>query len=122
MTESTGQSLKANVTRGATWLRGVFMLLFAVIFNIAEIMLGAIVVFQFLNVLVTGTPMPRLVGFGDSLGRFIYQIVRYLTFDTDDRPYPFADWPGAAPAAAPAAPAPAKRKPAARKPKAAKED
>ncbi len=118
MTESTGQDLKTNVTRSATWLRGLFMLLFAVIFNIVEIMLGAIVVFQFLNVLVTAKPMPRLVAFSESLGRFIYQIVRYLTFDTDDRPYPFADWPGAAPAALP----PPKRKPAARKPKAAKED
>jgi hypothetical protein len=118
MTDSTGQDLKTNVTRRATWLRGLFMLLFAVIFNIAEFMLLAIVVFQFLDVLVTGTPMPRLVGFGESLGRFIYQIVRYLTFDTDDRPFPFADWPGAAPAAPP----PPKRKPATRKPKAAKKD
>ena len=118
MTDSTGQDLKTNVTRGATWLRGLFMLLFAVAFNIAEFILVAIVVFQFLNVLVTAKPMPRLVAFSESLGRFIYQIVRYLTFDTDDRPYPFADWPGAAPAALP----PPKRKPAARKPKAAKED
>ncbi len=118
MTDSTGQNLKTNVTRGATWLRGLFMLLFVVIFNIAEIMLGAIVVFQFLNVLVTAKPMPRLVGFGESLGRYIYQIVRYLTFDTEDRPFPFADWPGAAPAAA-ALPT---RKPPARKPKAPEED
>ncbi len=118
MTDSTGQDLKTNVTRGATWLRGLFMLLFAVFFNFAEIILGVIVVFQFLNVLVTAKPMPRLVGFGESLGRYIYQIVRYLTFDTDDRPFPFADWPGAAPDVA----ALSKRKPAARKPKAAKED
>ncbi len=118
MTDSTGQDLKTNVTRGATWLRGLFMLLFAVIYYIAVILLAAIVVFQFLNVLVTAKPMPRLVAFSESLGRFIYQIVRYLTFDTDDRPYPFADWPGAAPAAPP----PPKRKLPARKPKAAKED
>ncbi len=118
MTDSMGQNLKTNVTRGAIWLRGLFMLLFAVFFNIAEIILGATVVFQFLNVLVTAKPMPRLVDFGESLGRYIYQIVRYLTFDTDDRPYPFADWPGAAPAAA----ALPKRKPADRKPKAPKED
>ena len=118
MTDSTGQDLKTNVARGATWLRGLFMLLFAVIFYIAVILLVVIVVFQFLHVLVTAKPMPRLVGFGESFGRFLYQIVRYLTFDTDDRPYPFADWPGAAPAALP----PPKRKPAARKPKAAKED
>ena len=118
MTETTGQDLKTNVTRRATWLRGLFMLLFAVFFNIAEFILGAIVVFQFLNVLVTAKPMPRLVGFGESLGRYVYQIVRYLTFDTEDRPFPFADWPGAAPATA----ALPKRKPPARKPKAAKED
>lgn len=119
MTETTGQDLKTNVTRSAIWLRGLFMLLFAVFFNIAEFILVAIVVFQFLNVLVTAKPMPRLVAFSESLGRFIYQIVRYLTFDTEDRPYPFADWPGEAPAAALPPP---KRKPAARKPKAAKED
>ena len=118
MTETTGQDLKTNVARGATWLRGLFMLLFAVIFYIAEILLFVIAMFQFLHVLVTAKPMPRLVGFGQSLGRFIYQIVRYLTFDTDDRPYPFADWPGEAPAALP----PPKRKPAGRKPKADKED
>ena len=118
MTDTTGQDPKTNVTRGATWLRGLFMLLFAVIFNIAEILLGVIVVFQFLHVLVTGAPMPRLVGFGESVGRFIYQILRYLTFNTEDRPFPFADWPGEAPAAPP----PPKRKPPARKPKAAKED
>lgn len=117
MTEATGQDLRTNVTRGATWLRGLFMLLFAVIFNIAEILLGAVVVFQFLHVLVTGRPMSRLVAFGDSLGRFIYQILRYLTFNTEHRPFPFADWPGAAPAAA----APPKRRPASRKPKAAEE-
>ena len=118
MTDTTGQDLKTNVTRGATWLRGLFMLLFAVIIFITRFLLAAIVVFQFLHVLVTAKPMPRLVGFGESLGRFIYQIVRYLTFDTEDRPFPFADWPGAAPAAA----ALPKRKSADRKPKAAKED
>jgi len=58
MTETTGQELKTNVTRGATWLRGGVMLLFVVIFNIAEILLGAIVIFQFVYVLVTGKPMP----------------------------------------------------------------
>ena len=117
MTDTTGQNLKTNVTRGATWLRGLFMLLFVVFFNIAEIILGVIVVFQFFHVLVTGKPMPQLVGFGESVSRFIYQILRYLTFNTEDRPFP-ADWPDEAPAAA-AAP---KRKPRARKPKAAKED
>ncbi len=118
MTETTVPDLKTNVRRRATWLRGLFMLLFIAIYYMAIFPLAAIVVFQFLHLLVTGRPMPRLVSFGESLGRFIYQILRYLTFDTDDRPYPFADWPGAAPAAPP----PPKRKPPARKPKAAKED
>ena len=31
--------------------------------------------------------------FGANLAEFIRQIGRYLTFASDERPFPFADWP-----------------------------
>ena len=80
-------------------MRGLFMLLFAVIYGIAELLLFVTAVFQFGSVLLTGHPNDRMRSFGESLGRLFYQIVRFLTFNTDERPFPFSDWPGEAPAA-----------------------
>ncbi len=112
MAETAKSDLRTNLTNRGTWMRALFMVLFAIFFNIAELLVGVIVVFQFIHLLVTGRSNPRLVELGQSLGQYILEILRYLTFNTEDRPFPFADWPGA--------PATPKRKPAGRKPTAAK--
>ncbi len=114
MAETTGQDIKTHLSNRATWLRLLFMLLFVVIFNLAELVLGFAVLFQFVHALITGRPNARVGNFGESLGRYVYQILRYLTYNTEDRPFPFADRPGAAPGG-PRAP---RRSPPARRPKA----
>ncbi len=81
----------------STWQRGLFMLLFAVAYGVADLLLFVTAVFQFLCLLVTGKTLDRLRIFGENLGRYFYQIVRYLTFNSEEKPYPFSDWPGAAP-------------------------
>ncbi len=97
MTEETPQETRKSIMAQSTWLRGFFMLLFAVAYGIAELLLGITAVFQFLYLLVTGKTVERLLIFGENLGRYFYQIIRYLTFNTEERPFPFSDWPGAAP-------------------------
>ena len=78
------------------WRRGLFMLLFAFLWSVGEVVLGAVAVLQFGWVLFTGAPNSRLLAFGSELARWFYQIFLYLTFVVDDRPWPFAPWPGAA--------------------------
>ena len=34
-----------------------------------------------------------LLNFGAQLSTFVYQIYHYLTFNTEQRPFPFSDWP-----------------------------
>ncbi len=97
MTDETSREFRGAITARSTWLRGFFMLLFAVAYGVAEILLLVTVVFQFLCLLVTGKTVERLLIFGDNLSRYFYQIIRYLTFNTEERPFPFSDWPGAAP-------------------------
>ena len=89
-----GNDVKEHLKSRGTWLRLVFMLLFAVILYISKIVLFAVAILQFLSTLFTGDRNERLTDFGEKLGRFIYQVVRFLTFNTDDMPFPFADWPG----------------------------
>lgn len=76
-----------------TLLRGLFMFLMAFFYQLAGTLLFFIAIIQFVIALINGTPNARLVSFGRSLGTYIKQIVSYLTFASDDRPFPFSDWP-----------------------------
>lgn len=87
--------LRANLSRGATWLRGLYMLLFAVLFNIAEIVLAVVAVFQFLAQLLTGGVNQRVQRFGDQLATYLREIGAFLAYTTSHKPFPFGSWPGA---------------------------
>ncbi|GEM_PF-1901526 len=82
----------------STWMRGLFMLLFAALFHVTAAVTGAVAVVQFLWKLITGDTNPRLLRFGEDLARYFYQIMQFLTFNTEEKPFPFADWPSAPPA------------------------
>jgi len=86
--------LKRNLTAGATWRRGLFMVLFTLFYSVAEIVLAAVVIYQFVSAVFTGGVNVRLQTFGQALASYIYQVVQYLCFNSEERPYPFAPWPG----------------------------
>ena len=87
------QNLKENVTRSSIWLRLLSMIVLGIAFNVAEIVIFAVVVFQFLVTLVSGNPNEQLTRFGNNLARYVQQIVRFMTFATEDKPFPFGAWP-----------------------------
>ena len=87
-------SLAQNLKSRATWLRLFFMLVMALLYSVSRVVIGALVLLQFFWVLFTGRSNVRLLNFGQSLATYTYQIVRYLTYNTEERPFPFdADWP-----------------------------
>ena len=92
MTDGPG---KKPVTEHRTWLRALYMLLFILIYNLAEIIMLATAIFQWFSLLLTGKTNCQLLAFGRNLSIFIYQIWRYLTFDTEVLPFPFTPWPDA---------------------------
>ena len=75
------------------WIRGLFMVLFVFFYHIAIMLVGAVAIIQFLSVLATGRNNPRLTVFGAALGRYFQQLVRFLTYNTETKPFPFSDWP-----------------------------
>jgi len=75
------------------WIRGLFMLLMFLAYHICGTVLCIVTVFQFVMVLLSDTPNERLVLFGRSLGRYLQQIADFLTFATEQMPFPFNDWP-----------------------------
>ncbi len=89
--------IKENLKQKQTWLRGLYMLLFVIFYSVAEFVLAVIVIFQFLSALFTGRTNARLLKLGQSLSTYIYQLLIYLSFNSDYRPYPFGAWPQGAP-------------------------
>ncbi len=96
--------LKSHLSNKSTWMRLLYMILFVIAFNVAEIVTGVIVVVQILFKLFTGQVNEQLQSFGHKLAIYFRQTVAFLTYDTEDMPYPFAPWPeGATEPARPAA-------------------
>ena len=85
--------LKQHLTASDTWIRGLYIVIFAVIYSVTDIVLTAVVVFQFLAALFTGQTNARLQTFGSSLATYVYQILAFMTFNTDEKPFPFSPWP-----------------------------
>ncbi len=75
------------------WPRGAFMLLFIVLASLAQNLLSVIAVLQFLWLLIARTPNPFLTRFGAALGAWFQATARYQACASEDRPFPFADWP-----------------------------
>jgi hypothetical protein len=95
-----------HATDRSTWIRGLYMLIFAIIWRVAELVLVLVAVFQFGFRLFTGAANPRLASFGQDLATYAYQIVLFLTFRSEDKPFPFSSWPDGPPVNARASPAP----------------
>ena len=85
--------VKQNLKSQSTWMRGLYMLLYAIFAGIAEIVLYAVVVFQFLLKLFTGDTNERLRKLGQGLSTYVYQCFCFLTFNSEYHPYPFGAWP-----------------------------
>ena len=79
--------------RGDLWRRALFMVLFAVLYGVAEFVLGVVVIVQFVIVLFTGSANEQLLRLGSSLSIYVYQVFRFLTFTGDEQPFPLSVWP-----------------------------
>jgi len=91
---TTEQSeLKVRLLSAEHWLRFVFMVLFAVVAGVASYVVAVLIIIQFLFALVTGKGEERLKAFGGSLSKYLFQILQYLTYNSEEKPYPFNDWP-----------------------------
>ncbi len=92
------EDLKRELSVTDKWVRLLFIVLYVVLWQVAEIVLGVTVVVQFLWTLFGGAPNPSLRDFGQRLGVWLHQVVDYLTYVADERPWPCGlDWPPADP-------------------------
>jgi nitrogen fixation-related uncharacterized protein len=87
------EQLKSNLTSRHHWLRFLFMVLFAVLLQVASLVMWALVAVQFLWALISGSDNDQLRRFGHSLATFIFDSLQFLTYNTERKPFPFSEWP-----------------------------
>lgn len=76
------------------WMRGLVMIVMAILFGIAETVLFIMAVIQFFWVVFSGSKNDKLTEFGTALARWLKHVVEFQTMETDERPFPWAAWPG----------------------------
>jgi hypothetical protein len=91
------EDLKKHVKDKDTWMRFIYLVVFGVAFYLSIILTFATSIFQFLAKLFSGSSFDGLAEFGDNLAVYHGQITRYLTFVSDDKPFPFAAFPSKRP-------------------------
>ena len=87
--EETGVPIEENIKSRSTWMRLLFMVVFYVLATLASAVGSVVVVLSFFWVLFTGEKNRQLQQAGQVIAAYIYEIIRFLTFNTDDRPFPF---------------------------------
>ena len=95
--EERGTSaMEENLKSKPTWMRLVFMILFSILASVTSFVASIVVGLGFLWVLFTGETNKQLQALGKSIASYLYQILCYLTYNSDDRPFPFElEWPAA---------------------------
>jgi len=89
------QELKQRFTAVDRWLRLVFMVIYLVVLYVVQFIIWILVALQFIFALLTGHPNQNLLNFTRGLNAFCYHILRYVTYNTNDKPFPFSSWSSA---------------------------
>ena len=83
-----------NLRKPNSWIRLVFMIAFAVfLYLIIAPVILVIMIAQVLFTLLTGSQNTNLKDFSNALAEYIYQILKFLLYGIEDKPFPFTDFP-----------------------------
>ena len=76
-----------------SWLRILLMFGYLVVLYVIALLAVVIMVGQTIFVLASGAPNSNLVIFGEALAEYIKQIIDFLFYKSNTKPFPFAPFP-----------------------------
>jgi hypothetical protein len=88
--DSTDES-ETYESGGRNWSRVLLVILFALIYQVAELVFFAVTLFQVVYMLVTGDRNSRLNEFAGTLTSYIYDVLEYLCLRSDEQPWPLGE-------------------------------
>ena len=87
------EEIKQRLQTKEVWQRGLFMLFFMFVYGFSNSLVVGITFFQFVTLIVTGKTNEFLLGFSQSLNVYIHQVINFMTFNSEQCPFPFSTWP-----------------------------
>ena len=86
--------LKNKLANPRHWMRLLLMILmYVILFTLVQVITTISMAIQWVLVLFNGEPNARLRKFTKGLNRYTYQIMEFINFNSDVRPFPLSDWP-----------------------------
>ncbi|MBM4295612.1 MAG: DUF4389 domain-containing protein [Deltaproteobacteria bacterium] len=82
------------VTRKDIVIRLLLTLLFVIILEMVKCAIYLTVVFQYVYLLAAQKHSEPARAFANRLAAFAYQLIRYLTLNDNEKPFPFKTFPG----------------------------
>ena len=82
------------ISRGATGKRILFTILFIIIARLVTAVLGFVVLFELVFAFITKQPpSERVTRFAHRMVRYGYEIGQFVTYNEEQMPFPFDDFP-----------------------------
>lgn len=82
-----------NLKEPSQWMRIAFMVALVVALYVAGIVLSILTIAQALFSLLTGSDNSNLRALGKDLATYVHQILAFLTYNSESKPFPFAAYP-----------------------------
>ncbi len=74
-------------------VRALYILLYLIIGRFISMVLFVIAITQYIYSWLTGEPNEKILLFSEGLAEYTKQLVSYVGFNTDEKPWPVGDWP-----------------------------
>lgn len=87
------KELIEKVKQKDKWIRVLYMAFFFVVLCVIKPLFFVVVGVQFLSVLLTEVVNERLLKFSRSLSQYICEIYLFLGYNSEEKPFPFGEWP-----------------------------
>ena len=85
--------LQVTTTRKQVAIRLLYTLLYVAIFELVKTIVLIITLFEYFILLVTLKHNEPARNFGNKVATYGYRVMRYLTLNENQRPFPFTDFP-----------------------------
>ncbi len=83
----------ASVEKASFWLRLIPMIILAISMWLALHVLFLVAAIQFIWVAINDEANENLSRFGDSLSKWMRDTAAFLSYKTEDKPFPWKGWP-----------------------------
>ncbi len=86
-------ALSENIKEPSIWVNFFLKVIYLIFLNFIIPFFGFITLLQFLFSLGSKKPNDNLISFSKKISIYIYQIINFITYSSDERPWPFNSFP-----------------------------